>query len=98
MSGKFEERDNDSTTVGVYRTSSTVAGGRRFSFSALVIVGDKNGSVGMGYAKSNQVPQSVEKAQKEGRRKMRRFPLQGRTIPHTVEGRFGASKIGRAHV
>ena len=93
MSGKFEERDSDSTTVGVYRTSSTVAGGRRFSFSALVVVGDKNGSVGMGYAKSNQVPQSVEKAQKEGRRKMRRFPLQGRTIPHTVEGRFGASKV-----
>ncbi|MGA1266944.1 MAG: 30S ribosomal protein S5, partial [Phycisphaerales bacterium] len=93
MSGKFEERDNDSTTVGVYRTSATVAGGRRFSFSALVVVGDKNGSVGMGYAKSNQVPQSVEKAQKEGRRKMRRYPLQGRTIPHSVEGRFGASKV-----
>ena len=93
MSGKFEERDSDSTTVGVYRTSSTVAGGRRFSFSALVVVGDKNGSAGMGYAKSNQVPQSVEKAQKEGRRKMRRFPLQGRTIPHAVEGRFGASKV-----
>ena len=93
MSGKFEERDNDSTTVGVYRTSSTVAGGRRFSFSALVVVGDKNGSAGMGYAKSNQVPQSVEKAQKEGRRKMRRYPLQGRTIPHSIEGRFGASKV-----
>jgi small subunit ribosomal protein S5 len=93
MSGKFEERDNDSTTVGVYRTSATVAGGRRFSFSALVVVGDKNGSVGVGYAKSNQVPQSVEKAQKEGRRKMRRYPLQGRTIPHSIEGRFGASKV-----
>jgi len=93
MSGKFEERDSDSTTVGVYRTSSTVAGGRRFSFSALVVVGDKNGSVGIGYAKSNQVPQSVEKAQKEGRRKLRRYPLQGRTIPHMVEGHFGASKV-----
>jgi small subunit ribosomal protein S5 len=93
MSGKFEERDNDSTTVGVYRTSATVAGGRRFSFSALVVVGDKNGSVGVGHAKSNQVPQSVEKAQKEGRRKMRRYPLQGRTIPHSIEGRFGASKV-----
>ena len=93
MSFKFEERDSDSTTVGVYRTSATVAGGRRFSFSALVVVGDKNGSVGLGYAKSNQVPQSVEKAQKEGRRKMKRYPLQGRTIPHMVEGQFGASKV-----
>lgn len=93
MRGKFEELNNDSTTVGVYRTSSTVAGGRRFSFGALVVVGDKNGSVGLGYAKSNQVPQSVEKAQKEGRRKMRRYPLQGHTLPHTVEGQFGASKV-----
>lgn len=85
--------DVDSTTVGIYRTSSTVAGGRRFSFSALVVVGDKNGRVGIGYAKSNQVPQSIEKAQREARRKMKSFPMEGRTIPHEVEGRFGASKV-----
>jgi len=85
--------DVDSTTVGIYRTSSTVAGGRRFSFSALVVVGDKNGRVGIGYAKSNQVPQSIEKAQREAKRKMRPYPMQGRTIPHTVEGRFGASTV-----
>lgn len=85
--------DVDSTTVGIYRTSSTVAGGRRFSFSALVVVGDKNGKVGIGYAKSNQVPQSIEKAQREARRKMKPFPMEGRTIPHEVEGRFGASKV-----
>ncbi|MBX3355582.1 MAG: 30S ribosomal protein S5 [Phycisphaeraceae bacterium] len=85
--------DVDSTTVGIYRTSSTVAGGRRFSFSALVVVGDKNGRVGIGYAKSNQVPQSIEKAQREAKRKMKPYPMQGRTIPHTVEGRFGASKV-----
>jgi len=85
--------DVDSTTVGIYRTSSTVAGGRRFSFSALVVVGDKNGRVGIGYAKSNQVPQSIEKAQREARRKMKPYPMQGRTIPHAVEGRFGASTV-----
>ncbi|MFO0894065.1 MAG: 30S ribosomal protein S5 [Phycisphaerales bacterium] len=83
----------DSTTVGIYRTSATVAGGRRFSFAALVVVGDKNGRVGIGYAKSNQVPQSIEKAQREAKRKMKPFPLQGRTIPHAVEGRFGASTV-----
>jgi len=83
----------ESTTVGVYRTSSTVAGGRRFSFAALVVVGDKGGKIGIGYAKSNQVPQAVEKAQKEGRRKMVGYPMLRKTIPHAVEGHFGASKV-----
>ncbi|MFM1822619.1 MAG: ribosomal protein [Planctomycetota bacterium] len=83
----------ESTTVGVYRTSSTVAGGRRFSFSAMVVVGDRRGRAGVGYAKSNQVPQSIEKAQKEGRRKMNAFTLQGTTIPHMVIGRFGATTV-----
>lgn len=80
----------ESTTVGVYRTAATVKGGRRFSFSSMVVVGDRNGSVGFGYGKANQVPPAIEKAQKEARRRMRRFPLQGRTIPHEVNGRFGA--------
>jgi small subunit ribosomal protein S5 len=83
----------ESTTVGVYRTSSTVAGGRRFSFAAMVVVGDKQGRIGVGYAKSNQVPQAVEKAQKEGRRKMAGYPLMRKTLPHAVEGHFGASKV-----
>jgi small subunit ribosomal protein S5 len=83
----------ESTTVGVYRTSSTVAGGRRFSFSAMVVVGDRRGRAGVGYAKSNQVPTSIEKAQKEGRRKMGSFQLQGKTIPHLVVGRYGATTV-----
>jgi small subunit ribosomal protein S5 len=83
----------ESTTVSVYRTSSTVAGGRRFSFSAMVVVGDRRGRAGVGYAKSNQVPTSIEKAQKEGRRKMLSFQLQGKTIPHLVVGRFGATTV-----
>jgi len=83
----------ESTTVGVYRTSSTVAGGRRFSFSAMVVVGDRGGRAGIGYAKSNQVPQAIEKAQKEGRRKMSQFQMQSKTIPHMVVGRFGATTV-----
>jgi small subunit ribosomal protein S5 len=80
----------ESTTVGVYRTAATVKGGRRFSFSAMVVVGDRNGHVGIGYGKANQVPPAIEKAQKEARRRMKAYPVVGRTIPHVVEGRFGA--------
>lgn len=83
----------ESTTVGVYRTSATVKGGRRFSFGALVIVGDRRGKVGFGYGKSNEVPSAVEKAQKYARRAMVTVPMAGRTVPHEVEGKFSASKV-----
>jgi small subunit ribosomal protein S5 len=83
----------ESTTVGVFRTAATVKGGRRFSFSSLVVVGDRNGRVGSGYGKANQVPNAIEKAQKNARRGMKSYPMQGRTITHTVEGRFGASRV-----
>lgn len=88
-----EQSHLESTTVGVYRTSATVKGGRRFSFSSLVVVGDRSGRVGVGYAKSNQVPQAIEKAQKVAKRKMQNFPLVGRTIPHAVLGKYGACKV-----
>ena len=83
----------ESTTVGVYRTAATVKGGRRFSFAALVVIGDRSGRLGVGYGKANQVPPAIEKAQKEARRKMQTYPMQGRTIPHDVTGRFGACVI-----
>ncbi len=83
----------ESTTVGIYRTAATVKGGRRFSFGALVVVGDRNGSVGLGYGKANQVPPAIEKAQKEAKRKMRRFPMEATTIPHAVTGRFGSCSV-----
>ena len=83
----------ESTTVGVFRTAATVKGGRRFSFSSLVVVGDRNGRVGAGYGKANQVPNAIEKAQKSARRAMKVYPMQGRTITHEVEGRFGASRV-----
>jgi small subunit ribosomal protein S5 len=83
----------ESTTVGVFRTAATVKGGRRFSFSSLVVVGDRNGRVGAGYGKANQVPPAIEKAQKIAKREMRTYSMQGRTIPHEVEGRFGACRV-----
>ncbi len=88
-----ESSNIESTTVGVYRTAATVKGGRRFSFSAMVVVGDRRGRVGLGYSKANQVPQAIEKAQKEARRKMKGFTLQDRTLPHTLEGRFGSCSV-----
>ena len=83
----------ESTTVGVYRTAATVKGGRRFSFSSLVVVGDRHGRVGLGYGKANQVPLAIEKAQKQAKRDMHVYPLQGRTLPHEVEGTFGACRV-----
>jgi len=83
----------ESTTVGVYRTAATVKGGRRFSFSAMVVVGDRTGSVGIGYGKANQVPPAIEKAQKIAKRTMKKFSRLGNTIPHEVTGRYGACII-----
>ena len=95
MGTQYEEDRSgfDTNTVGVYRTAATVKGGRRFSFSAMVVCGDRQGSVGLGYGKANQVPNAIEKAQKKAKRAMRSFPLTGTTIPHEVTGRFGACTV-----
>ena len=83
----------ESTTIGIYRTAATVKGGRRFSFGAMVVVGDRNGNVGLGYAKAPGVPAAIEKAQKYARKAMKRVQLQEGTIPHSVTGRFLASSV-----
>jgi small subunit ribosomal protein S5 len=88
-----EKSNTESTTIGVYRTSATVKGGRRFSFGALVVVGNKKGEVGFGYAKGTEVPQAIEKAQRQAQRQMFRFDRVGTTIHHEVEGAFAASKV-----
>lgn len=88
-----EATNLESHTVGIYRTSATVKGGRRFSFGALVVVGDRRGRVGYGYAKSPEVPTAIEKAQKQARRNMTRIPMSGTTLPHEVEGRYCSSKV-----
>ncbi|MGQ9576143.1 MAG: 30S ribosomal protein S5 [Thermoguttaceae bacterium] len=79
--------------VKIRRCAAVVKGGRRFSFTALVIVGDGQGKVGWGYGKANEVPPAVEKAIKDGARNMKEVPLAGTTIPHVIEGRFGAAKV-----
>ncbi|HEX8342153.1 MAG TPA: 30S ribosomal protein S5 [Tepidisphaeraceae bacterium] len=77
----------------IYRCAKVVKGGRTFSFAALVIAGDRAGSVGIGYGKANEVPMAVEKATKDARRTMIKVPLKGSTIPHTITGKHGASSV-----
>ncbi|MBX3393750.1 MAG: 30S ribosomal protein S5 [Phycisphaerae bacterium] len=83
----------DDNVVKVYRCSKVVKGGRRFSFAALVVVGDRNGRVGVGYGKANEVPNAVDKARKQASRQLKPVRLNGTTIPHRVKGQFGASQV-----
>jgi small subunit ribosomal protein S5 len=79
--------------VKIRRCAAVVKGGRRFSFAALVVVGDGNGRVGWGYGKANEVPPSVEKAVKDGSRNLVTVTLDGTSIPHEVKGSYGAAKV-----
>jgi len=79
--------------VKINRCAAVVKGGRRFSFSALVTVGDEAGVVGLGFGKAKDVPGSVEKAVKDARKHLVRIQSIGTTIPHEVTGKFRASKV-----
>jgi small subunit ribosomal protein S5 len=79
--------------VKIKRCAAVVKGGRRFSFAAMVVVGDGRGKVGWGYGKANEVPPSVEKATKQATRSMVTLPIDGGTIPHPVEGKYGAARV-----
>jgi len=79
--------------VKIRRCAAVVKGGRRFSFAALVVIGDGQGKVGWGYGKANEVPPAVEKAVKDGTRSMEAIALEGTTIPHEVKGQFGAARV-----
>jgi len=79
--------------VKIRRCAAVVKGGRRFSFTALVVVGDGHGKVGWGYGKANEVPPAVEKAIKDGARNMHDVPMSGTSIPHTIQGHYGAAKV-----
>lgn len=85
--------DQFESVIQIKRCAAVVKGGRRFSFNALVVIGDKKGSVACGYGKAKEVPPAVDKAVKSAGRNMLKVPMKGTTIPHRVIGRFGASRV-----
>ncbi|MFN3531953.1 MAG: 30S ribosomal protein S5 [Candidatus Brocadia sp.] len=91
---RLEEPINlEETVVRINRCTTVTKGGKSMSFSALVVVGDKKGSVGIGFGKAREVPNAVSKAVKEAKKQMIKIPLKGDTIPHVVWGRFKAANI-----
>ena len=86
--GQFEER-----TIKVNRVSKVVQGGRRFSFTALMVIGDGNGRVGLGYGKAKEAGLAVQKGIEEAKKSMFSVPLAGSTIPHPILGESGAGRV-----
>lgn len=93
MSSSESRSDSQEKVIQIRRCACVVKGGRRFSFTALVVLGDHRGKVGWGYGKAAEVPQAVEKAVKATDRNAQSVRLVGTTIPHQVEGRYGAARV-----
>src|SRR5687768_12692840 len=94
--GEGRQDGVEERVVKIGRCAAVVKGGRRLSFNALVVVGDKNGRVSWGYGKATEAPPAVEKRPKDAQetlKRQRKVQLKGTTIPHRVIGRFGASKV-----
>lgn len=92
-SNRTEESDFEDKVIHINRCAKVVKGGRRFSFAAIVVVGDRKGQVGVGLGKAGEVPEAIKKAGKQAKKNLIKVPLDGTSIPHQILGHFGASRV-----
>ncbi len=88
-----EQEQLEERLVSLTRVAKVVKGGRHFGFRAVVVVGDRNGSVGVGVGKAREVPDAIRKGSERARKNMKKIPLVGTTIPHPVISKFGAAQV-----
>lgn len=90
---KMEEYDLQDRVIAINRTAKVVKGGRRFRFSAIVVVGDGSGTVGAGLGKAHEVPEAIRKGTEQAKKNMVKVAVQNRTIPYEVIGKYGAGRV-----